>query len=386
MKKLFTSVAAACLAVAGVNAQTWQVTGDVIAENSVLVDNEYAKVTTANQDGTVYTLTDTESKQPTTITLGDYSFSKAVNIRVTDAPSKDSPTGTAHSADDGTQNIALVVEAKQHTDVTLYYRIGKTKSLSVYNQTTDDSESGTQTTLSEDTEKANYYASNLLQLKGGNTYTIYAIGGTVQFYGLDVTAGSYTEPSAFIYANTSATKVGDYSTMTYSDGAKVVLNGNASKDFAKGSSIKINGKNYTTTKVSNGAQNTFYAPARTKVYTFTLYSYVNKDAATVRTPYWQEINGEKYDETTATIMQSYKDGENPDVNTYTFKDGVESLTFTNAGEQVCFVIEADYSAVATGITSANETVSAPINKVIENGRITILRNNTKYSVAGTILK
>lgn len=385
MKKLFTSVAAACLAVAGVNAQTWQVTGDVIAENSVLVDNEYAKVTTANQDGTVYTLTDTES-QPTTITLGDYSFSKAVNIRVTDAPSKDSPTGTAHSADDGTQNIALVVEAKQHTDVTLYYRIGKTKSLSVYNQTTDDSESGTQTTLSEDTEKANYYASNLLQLKGGNTYTIYAIGGTVQFYGLDVTAGSYTEPSAFIYANTSATKVGDYSTMTYSDGAKVVLNGNASKDFAKGSSIKINGKNYTTTKVSNGAQNTFYAPAGKKVYTFTLYSYVNKDAATVRTPYWQEINGEKYDETTATIMQSYKDGENPDVNTYTFKDGVESLTFTNAGEQVCFVIEADYSAVATGITSANETVSAPINKVIENGRITILRNNTKYSVAGTILK
>ena len=84
--------------------------------------------------------------------------------------------------------------------------------------------------------------------------------------------------------------------------------------------------------------------------------------------------------------QSYKNLENPDVNTYTFKDGVESLTFTNTGEQVCFVIEADYSAVATGITSANETVSAPINKVIENGRITILRNNTKYSVAGTVLK
>lgn len=384
MKKLFTSVAAACLAVAGVNAQTWQVTGDVIAENSVLVDNEYAKVTTANQDGTVYTLTDTES-QPTTITLGDYSFSKAVNIRVTDAPSKDSPTGTAHSADDGTQNIALVVDAKQHTDVTLYYRIGKTKALSVYNQTNGDSESGTQTNLSED--ESNYYASNLLQLKGGNTYTIYSRGGTVQFYGLDVTAGTYTEPSAFIYANTTAADdVDGYSTMTYSDGAKVVLTGNDSKSFAGASKIKINGKDYTTTKVSNGAQNTFYAPAGKKVYTFTLYSYVNKEAATARVPYWKEINGENYDETTATIMQSYKNLENPDVNTYTFKDGVESLTFTNTGEQVCFVIEADYSAVATGITSANETVSAPINKVIENGRITILRNNTKYSVAGTILK
>ena len=386
MKKFFTSVAAACLAVAGVNAQSWQATGDVVAENSVLVDNEYAKVATANQDGTVYTLLDSES-QPTTITLGDYSFTKAVNIRVTDAPSKDNPTGTAHSADDGTQNIALVVEAKQHTDVTLYYRIGKTKSLSVYNQTTGDSESGTQTALSEDTD--NYYASNLLQLKGGNTYTIYSKGGTVQFYGLDVTAGTYTEPSAFIYANTTAAVVDGYSTMTYSDGAKVALTGNASKSFAGASKIKINGKDYTTTKVSNGAENTFYAPAGKKVYTFTLYSYVNKDAkdaATARTPYWKEINGENYDETTATIMQSYKNLENPDVNTYTFKDGVESLTFTNAGEQVCFVIEADYSAVATGITSANETVSAPINKVIENGRITILRNNTKYSVAGTILK
>ena len=127
MKKFFTSVAAACLAVAGVNAQSWQATGDVVAENSVLVDNEYAKVATANQDGTVYTLLDSES-QPTTITLGDYSFTKAVNIRVTDAPSKDNPTGTAHSADDGTQNIALVVDAKQNADVTLYYRIGKTKA------------------------------------------------------------------------------------------------------------------------------------------------------------------------------------------------------------------------------------------------------------------
>lgn len=380
MKKFFTSVAAACLAVAGVNAQSWHATGDVVAENSVLVDNEYAKVATANQDGTVYTLLDSES-QPTTITLGDYSFTKAVNIRVTDAPSKDNPTGTAHSADDGTQNIALVVDAKQNADVTLYYRIGKTKALSVYNQTNGDSESGTQTTLREDDD--NYYASNLLQLKGGNSYTIYAKGGTVQFYGLDVTAGSYTEPSAFIYANTTAAVVGDYSTMTYSDGAKVVLNGNKSKAYANGSSIKINGKNYTTTKVSNGAQNTFYAPAGKKVYTFTLYSYVNKEG---RIPYWKEINGETYTEETANIMQSYKNFDNPDVNTYTFKDGVESLTFTNAGEQVCFVIEADYSAVATGITSANETVSAPINKVIENGRITILRNNTKYSVAGTILK
>lgn len=380
MKKFFTSVAAACLAVAGVNAQSWQATGDVVAENSVLVDNEYAKVATANQDGTVYTLLDSES-QPTTITLGDYSFTKAVNIRVTDAPSKDNPTGTAHSANDGTQNIALVVDAKQNADVTLYYRIGKTKALSVYNQTNGDSESGTQTTLREDDD--NYYASNLLQLKGGNSYTIYAKGGTVQFYGLDVTAGSYTEPSAFIYANTTAAVVGDYSTMTYSDGAKVVLNGNKSKAYANGSSIKINGKNYTTTKVSNGAQNTFYAPAGKKVYTFTLYSYVNKEG---RIPYWKEINGETYTEETANIMQSYKDFENPDVNTYTFKDGVESLTFTNTGEQVCFVIEADYSAVATGITSANETVAVTINKVIENGRITILRNNTKYSVAGTILK
>ena len=209
MKKFFTSVAAACLAVAGVNAQSWQATGDVVAENSVLVDNEYAKVAIANQDGTVYTLLDSES-QPTTITLGDYSFTKAVNIRVTDAPSKDNPTGTAHSADDGTQNIALVVDAKQNADVTLYYRIGKTKALSVYNQTNGDSESGTQTNLSED--ESNYYASNLLQLKGGNTYTIYSKGGTVQFYGLDVTAGTYTEPSAFIYANTTAAVVDGYST------------------------------------------------------------------------------------------------------------------------------------------------------------------------------
>ena len=360
MKKVFTFIAATLMA-ATVNAQDWVLPTGVsdgkIAEGTTLLDNDFATVTTANNDAIPYALLD-EAENPTTEKVGSYTFQYGVNVRVDAAPSKDNPTGTPHTGDDGNPNIAIVVAAKKNTDVVFYIRIGNTKVFDGYNQTTGEGVSGD--LVADDPDASNLYAAVTFQLKGGDTYTFYTRGGTTRLYAIDTKEGTYVAPTTNIYANAAASKVDGYSTMTYADGAKIALTGNDSKEFSGGSSITIDGKNYTSTKVSNGAANTFYAPEGKKVYTFTIYSYVNIDAEN-RTPFWAQVGDKEYTAEDANIMQSYKDGKNPDVNTYIFAEGLSEVIFKNAGEQACFVLEVDYNAPSDGVAAiaAEQSVNAP---------------------------
>ena len=378
MKKIFTLIAAVAVALSA-NALDFKVTAADIAEGATLVDNEYVTVTTANNTVTP-TVIANEDGTPTPATYAGETFPCYVGVRVTDAPSAANPTGTVHDV-----NVALVFVAKQNTDVTLYYRIGATKSIDCYDQTTGAAESIVQTATNPGEDYL--FCTGVYKFQAGHTYTVYAKGGTVQFHGLTAAVGTYVAPTNHFYANASAAKVEGFSTMTYGDGAKVALTGNAGKSYGGASGITINGKKYTTTKVSNGAQNTFYAPAGKKVYVFTLYSYVNKDAATNRPPYWKEVGGVAYDGTDETIMQSYKDLANPDVYTYVFPEGLSEVTFTNTGEQVCFVIEANYDATAVaGVEASVEAAPAKALKAVKSGRIVIIRAGAEYSVSGAQLK
>lgn len=379
MKKIFTLIAAVAVALSA-NALDFKVTAADIAEGATLVDNEYVTVTTANNTVTP-TVIANEDGTPTPATYAGETFPCYVGVRVTDAPSAANPTGTVHDV-----NVALVFVAKQNTDVTLYYRIGATKSIDCYDQTTGAAESIVQTATNPGEDYL--FCTGVYKFQAGHTYTVYAKGGTVQFHGLTAAVGTYVAPTNHFYANASAAVVEGFSTMTYGDGAKVALTGNAEKKFGSASSITINGKKYTTTKVSNGAQNTFYAPEGKKVYVFTLYSYVNKDAATNRPPYWKEVGGVAYDETSAKIMQCYRtDITTPDVNTYVFPEGLSEVTFTNTGEQVCFVIEANYDATAVaGVEASVEAAPAKAVKAVKGGRIVIIRADAEYSVSGAQLK
>lgn len=378
MKKIFTLIAAVAVALSA-NALDFKVTAADIAEGATLVDNEYVTVTTANNTVTP-TVIANEDGTPTPATYAGETFPCYVGVRVTDAPSAANPTGTVHDV-----NVALVFVAKQNTDVTLYYRIGTTKSIDCYDQTTGAAESIVQTATNPGEDYL--FCTGVYKFQAGHTYTVYAKGGTVQFHGLTAAEGTYVAPTNHFYANAAAATVEGFSTMTYGDGAKVALTGNATKSYGGALGITINGKKYTTTKVSNGAQNTFYAPAGKKVYVFTLYSYVNKDAV-ARTPYWKEVGGVAYDETSAKIMQSYKaDLANPDVNTYVFPEGLSEVTFTNTGEQVCFVIEANYDATAVaGVEASVEAAPAKAVKAVKGGRIVIIRADAEYSVSGAQLK
>ena len=378
MKKIFTLIAAVAVALSA-NALDFKVTAADIAEGATLVDNEYVTVTTANNTVTP-TVIANEDGTPTPATYAGETFPCYVGVRVTDAPSAANPTGTVHDV-----NVALVFVAKQNTDVTLYYRIGATKSIDCYDQTTGAAESIVQTATNPGEDYL--FCTGVYKFQAGHTYTVYAKGGTVQFHGLTAAVGTYVAPTNHFYANASAAKVEGFSTMTYGDGAKVALTGNAGKSYGGASGITINGKKYTTTKVSNGAQNTFYAPAGKKVYVFTLYSYVNKDAATNRPPYWKEVGGVAYEGTDETIMQSYKDLANPDVYTYVFPEGLSEVTFTNTGEQACFVIEANYDATAVaGVEASVEAAPAKAVKAVKGGRIVIIRADAEYSVSGAQLK
>ena len=379
MKKIFTLIAAVAVALSA-NALDFKVSAAAIAEGATLVDNDYVTVTTANNTVTP-TVIANEEGDPTPATYAGETFPCYVGVRVTDAPSAANPTGTVHDV-----NVALVFVAKQNTDVTLYYRIGATKSIDCYDQTTGASESIVQTATNPGEDYL--FCTGVYKFQAGHTYTVYAKGGTVQFHGLTAAVGTYVAPTNHFYANAAAATVEGFSTMTYGDGAKVALTGNAGKSYGGASGITINGKKYTTTKVSNGAQNTFYAPAGKKVYVFTLYSYVNKDAATNRPPYWKEVGGVTYDETSANIMQCYRtDITTPDVNTYVFPEGLSEVTFTNTGEQACFVIEANYDATAVaGVEASVEAAPAKAVKAVKGGRIVIIRADAEYSVSGAQLK
>lgn len=62
--------------------------------------------------------------------------------------------------------------------------------------------------------------------------------------------------------------------------------------------------------------------------------------------YWKEINGANYNETNATILNSYSDVENylnnPDEVSFDV-DNLKTVTFNNAGTQLCFVIKVEYA-------------------------------------------
>lgn len=382
MKKIFTLIAATVFAVSA-NAQDWTCGNIYLADGTTLVDNDYATVTTANNT-TSGTLIEDEGGNPAPVTYFDKTFTHYLGVRVTDAPSAANPTGTTHET-----NVAIVVNAKKNTDMTLYYKVGATKSIDCYDQAAKEAVSIVQEASNPGDDYL--FCKGVYKFQEGHTYTIYAKGGTIQLHALGFGEGTYVAPTAKYYAFADLQTIDDHSTLVYGDGAKVVLTGkNVSVDnkkYGSGSSITIGKAKYTSTKVSNGAQNTFYAPEGKKIYAFTLYSVINKDAA-ARTTFWKEVNGVTYDvaDGSAKEMTSFKDGANPDVNTYVFPGGLSEVTFTNTGEQVMFVIEADYSPTGVASVATDNAAAAKAVKVAKNGSIVIVKDGAEYSVAGAQMK
>ncbi|MCR4853799.1 MAG: chitobiase/beta-hexosaminidase C-terminal domain-containing protein [Prevotella sp.] len=138
---------------------------------------------------------------------------------------------------------------------------------------------------------------------------------------------------------------GDSNTWTNSEGYELTITGNADKKWSAGNAITVNGQELSSFKLSNGAQNTLVIPDGVVVKRATFYSYVNINE-NPRTTGWKEMNGIQY-EVNKVPMGSLSDGSDPDIRVFDMDNATGSFTFTNTGEQICFVIALDVTGAET---------------------------------------
>lgn len=184
--------------------------------------------------------------------------------------------------------------------------------------------------------------------------------------------------AAVVYAHPDGSTKAN--TQTWDDGAKLTITGNSGKTLDPTTPITY--KELTTygksIKLSNGAQNTFYCPEGKVATGVTFISYVNKNTI-VRTSYWKEVAGVNYDESTATLMKSALDAENPDVISFSLPN-LSQFTFTNTGEQPCFMLEVtmtDATSVKGVQTVGGAAVTSNVYSV--NGRL-LIKNATDADI------
>lgn len=345
MKKIFTLIAAA-MAVLTVSAQDWNATNSgSLPKGTTILDNDYVTIVTGVQDSEAALIKD-EQDQNDPKTYAGFTFTKYVNIRVTDAPAAGNDyEGTAYS-DATPLGISLIVTAKKNVDMTLYYKHGDGKAVSCLDQTARENVAIAETAV----DGLDNYYTGVYKFIEGHKYTIYARGGTTGLNGISTATGTYVEPQNKVYGyNNEKTN-----STTYSDGAVMAMTGNTGKAFANGASITVDGASYTSLKNSNGVQHTFTAATGKKIYRMTFYAMPNTDGDA---PRFTEFQGK----TLSVDVTTTKDGKNP-TKIIMCANGIGSATFTFGGKQVNFVVDVDYAESAYD-TQYDPTVSTGIKAV-----------------------
>ena len=234
------------------------------------------------------------------------------------------------------------------------------------------------------------YCNSLVEenIKAQNANALTTMAGAFTEYFPEITGGGSNPPvtppaeeETKIYAfpdDASAENL-----ITFDDGATLQITGNASKTLSGASNITVNGVEYKSIKLSNGAENTFTCPEGKTAVGVTFYSYVNKDAE-ARVPYWAAVDEQTFTEETATILKSYKDTKNPDIVTFPV-NAKRAFTFKNAGEQLCFLMAVTYGS-ATGIAEINTdekrgslaTYNVCGQRVSDSARGLVIRGGKKF--------
>ena len=148
--------------------------------------------------------------------------------------------------------------------------------------------------------------------------------------------------------------------------------GNTDKSWSSnGYTIKTRGGTKNEFKLSNGAQNTLTIPDGVHVTKLTIYSIVNEAKASANVNGWKEVGGVTYqsgaNDYKNVPMGAFNDladyNTNPDVRVYDIDQTGGTITFTNAGNQLCFVLALDILENTTTITPTKEYVTyvAPAN-------------------------
>lgn len=190
---------------------------------------------------------------------------------------------------------------------------------------------------------------------------------------------------------TDGTK-GSNNLVKYADGCSILLERN-DKTYSSANKLTIDGTEYTTIKLSNGATNVLYAPEGKVINKLVLYSYVNYNrvdkGSEGRVSYWKQIGDFTYTEADATIFKDYMDSENYGANPDKVEVSLPNLsqvTFINTGEQVCFILEVTYGTANSGIQNVTATPALEDGvrynlqgiRVDENYKGIVIMNGKKY--------
>lgn len=157
------------------------------------------------------------------------------------------------------------------------------------------------------------------------------------------------------------------SIVEFSDGATLLLN-KAEKAWSKGNAVAVGDEKLSSLKVSNGAENIFTAPEGKKVVGIKFYSYINVKEENIdftkypdygfRTCFWKKVGDLTFTATSTDVqIMKSRDPENPDVTTFSIAPA-NIVSFTNSGEQVCFVMEVTYGEGTSGISKVSDTPKA----------------------------
>lgn len=126
------------------------------------------------------------------------------------------------------------------------------------------------------------------------------------------------------------------------EGIVLAITGNTTKNWSSGQkTIKVGDVSRMAIKLSNGAQNTITLPDGMTATRITFYSFIND--AVANGSYWKEFNGEDISgDVPMGATNSLSDPvTTPDVRVFPLDGTTNSITFTNAGQQLCFIVALD---------------------------------------------
>ena len=230
------------------------------------------------------------------------------------------------------------------------------------------------------------YCNSLVEniVKAQNADADASVDGAFEEYFPDMQNGESEVPTEnWLYSHPGN---GSANLITFEDGATLQITGNLDKTLASASDITIGVEAHKSIKLSNDAEMTFTCPTGKYAVGVTFYSYINKDEGTTdRTSFWASVDGQTYTADNATILKSYKDGENPDKVSFTI-GGKPAFKFCNSGDQLCFLMDVAYgnpagiTAIENDVQPDRTTYNIMGQRVTDSRRGIVIRNGKKYIV------
>ncbi len=161
---------------------------------------------------------------------------------------------------------------------------------------------------------------------------------------------------------------------------------NETKNLESGDVFNVDGTDYRSLKLSNGAENVITLPEGLVATKVTIYATINKDME-ARPCYWAKVGNETYTlENNKGLIQSYKDYANPVVQTFDLPD-LNSFSVQNTGEQPFAVFAVEYKEAGDEPQPSGNEVEFSLedySKYGQEGSVTTMKGTYTYDESSDV--